>query len=416
MIVGPGGSSDIKNLKKSKFKFKFFVLVDKNTKESKMDSLREIYDQVIKVDFMSDQSILSSIKDIRDRVVGVTSLGESSQKLFEKIVPFFPLLKLPLQDSLRTTTNKLKMRSILGAYSEGLNPKYSLIDNNDKNTLDNIEKKIGYPMIVKPVNLTSSKLVNMCHHREDLEKSVSLILRKNASIQKDRNKILSLEKTEILVEEFMDGSMYSIDGVVDSRGEVSLYPLVYVKTGMDIGFDDFFGYYRITPVNLKEEVKVGAFSVTKKVANALSLRSTHFHLELKKTENGEWKVIEIGPRYGGYRRFMYDESFGIDQLENEIYLKTDESKIDVLGNEKSKYSCVMQIFSETEGIISNISGLKKIKELDSIIRVKQNKKKGDRVKFAKNGGGSVFNIFLVNKDRQKLIGDLRRVRDNLKIS
>ena len=49
----------------------------------------------------------------------------------------------------------------------------------------------------------------------------------------------------------MEGSMYSIDTYVSQRGVTYHTPLVHVKTGRAVSYEDFFGYQRITPVNLK---------------------------------------------------------------------------------------------------------------------------------------------------------------------
>ena len=41
--------------------------------------------------------------------------------------------------------------------------------------------------------------------------------------------------------------------------------------------------------------------------------------------------------------------------------------------------------------------------------IEVNKKVGDRAVFARNGGRSVFNLFMYNTDRSNLLADIRRV-------
>jgi hypothetical protein len=82
---------------------------------------------------------------------------------------------------------------------------------------------------------------------------------------------------------------------------------------------------------------------------------------------------------------------------------------------KKGYTAALKIFAKKEGKIKSIKGLKKIKENKSILSIKQNKSIGKRCKFAKNGGNSIFNIILHNKNRSELLADIRRVEQDLKI-
>ena len=75
----------------------------------------------------------------------------------------------------------------------------------------------------------------------------------------------------------------------------------------------------------------------------------------------------------------------------------------------------MKWFAAKEGRIIEMKGIKKIESLDSFHRIVVNKKIGDRAVFAKNGGRSIFNLFLYNDDRSKLLADIRRVEQMVKI-
>ena len=43
------------------------------------------------------------------------------------------------------------------------------------------------------------------------------------------------------------------------------------------------------------------------------------------------------------------------------------------------------------------------------------KKRGDKSVFAKNGGGAVFVLYLVNDSRSELLADIRRVEQLVKV-
>ncbi|NCO05374.1 MAG: hypothetical protein GW939_04505, partial [Candidatus Magasanikbacteria bacterium] len=187
---------------------------------------------------------------------------------------------------------------------------------------------------------------------------------------------------------------------------------VGVKTGRSIGFDDFFGYQQMTPTLLNKESLEGAYAVTEKAIHAVGLRSSSAHVELMKTEQG-WKVIELGPRLGGFRNDLYELAYGIDLTANDINIRIPE-KISipktVIG-----HAIASKFFAKEEGYIKSITGIKKAQELKSFKSIVINKQVGDKATFAKNGGKSVFNITLFNKDRSELLADVRRLEQLIKI-
>ena len=69
----------------------------------------------------------------------------------------------------------------------------------------------------------------------------------------------------------------------------------------------------------------------------------------------------------------------------------------------------MKFFPLKEGTLTSIKGLKKAQLLESFRSITVNKKIGDHCLYAKNGGLSVFNIILFNKDRSELLADIRRL-------
>lgn len=206
--------------------------------------------------------------------------------------------------------------------------------------------------------------------------------------------------------------MYSIDSYVNSRGVVYHLPLVRVKTGKDIGHQDFYGYLQMTPTILKGETVKRAEMVTEEAIHALGLRSTTTHTELMKIDN-VWKVIEVGPRMGGARDELYRLSCNIDHPLNDILIRIPQKpKIPKKCQGSSVY---MKWFLPKEGVITEMKGIKKIEQLESFYKIEVNKKIGDKARFAQHGGRSIFNLYLFNHDRAKLLADIRRVEQLVKI-
>jgi len=388
------------------------VGVLRNTKRriSKSDKkyLKEFADLEIRADFDKPAKLIKLLRPYEENILAVTArAGEENVTDMAKIVAYLPYLRTPSKDSLLWATDKLTMRRRLRAYDKKISPKYTVASDFKKSTLDKIKSKVGFPLILKPADLTASLLVTMCFHEEELRNALSKTFRKIRQVYKENKR--QIEPT-VLVEQFMEGSMYSIDGYVGSRGSTYWCPMVHVKTGRDIGFEDFFGYQQITPTTLKKDSINQAETVAKKAVRALGLRSTAVHIELMRTEEG-WKVIEIGPRIGGFRNKMYKQSYGFDHGLNDILIRIPEPP--KIRKSIKGYSATLKLFAKKEGILKKLKGIRRIKKLNSVVKVSVKKKIGDKCKFAKHGGKSVMNIYLFNKNRSDLLADIRRIEQTV---
>ncbi|MBP7857728.1 ATP-grasp domain-containing protein [Candidatus Saccharibacteria bacterium] len=364
---------------------------------------------VLECDFSKEIEIQKALLAYKSRFLAVTCRAEKNIPLLKKVVPHVPYLNTPTEKSLDWTTDKIKMRQLLRGYDRSIAPKFVVAHDASKETLDRIERVVGFPLIIKPSGLAASLLVTLCYHREELEESLKKTVKKIDQIYvKKRGR----GEPQILVEEFMEGTMYSIDTYVNLRGVMYHAPLVHVKTGRAVGFEDFFGYMRITPVNLLPHKIEAARRVAEKAVEALNLRSTNCHIELMKTENG-WKVIELGPRIGGFRHEMYELSYGMDHSMNDILIRI--PKKPVLPKKTKGVTVVMQFYARQKGRLVSLEGINKARKLESFSTITIKKKLGDMCDFARNGDDPVFDIVLFNKDRSRILADIRRLEQAIAI-
>lgn len=363
----------------------------------------------IKCDFSSDISLEKALKPYKNRFLAVTCRSDKNVLLLKKVIPHVPYVHSPTELSLDWTTNKIQMRKLLRNYDKSISPKFMVVHDDTKETIKKIEKKVGFPLIIKPAGLAKSLLVSLCYHEEDLEKNLKNTVKKI-------NKIYKKEKgrgvPQILVEEYMEGSMYSIDTYVNQRGVVYHAPLVHVRTGRSIGQEDFYGYARLTPVKLRPHRADRARKVAELAIEALNLRSVTCHIELLRTEDG-WKVIEVGARMGGFRDEMYKLSYGIDHVTNDILIRIPIKPI--LHKKAKGYTTVLQFYSPSKGRLSKLEGINKIRRLESYKRINVKKKIGDMCDFARNGDDPIFDLVMFNKSRSKLFADVRRAEKTVKI-
>ncbi len=413
LFVGPVPLKAIQKWKESEpHTWLFYNLQSTKQKKVKIEEARKVFDKVIQCSFSSDDSITRALLPFRDQIAAITSRSEAKMWYFKRTIPHVPYVKAPTESSLLWATDKIEMRKRLSAYDSTITPKFMVVRDTSEGVVNEIEKKLTYPVMVKPTGLVSSILVTNCYHRDELEAALEAVYKKAGIFHKIYKEFYHEDTPQVLVEELMDGEMYSIDGVVNGKGRVTCYPPVHVKTGKQIGFDDYFGYQRLLPSLLNEKSIHRAEDATKKAVHAIGLRYTPFHIELLKTEDG-WKIIELGPRIGGYRQAMYKMSYNIDCTTNDI--RTRMMKKPEVPKRVKGHTAVLNIFSRKEGRISQIKGIIKLSTISSIVSIQQTKKVGDIVKFAKNGGKSVINITMFNVDRSELLADIRRIENSLSI-
>lgn len=395
--------------KRTGTKFRIMLVLDSKIKELAEKKYADGIDIFVEVDFSKPEKIAEALLPYQDEMLAITCRSEQSMARFAALIPHVPYLRTPTTESLRWASDKYEMRKRMKLYDPSITPKFTLIKEHTKKERKRIIEKIGFPMIIKPTNLSASLFVTVCYHEDELEKALRNTFRK---IKKAYENDHRLEEPKLIAEEFMDGDMYSIDSYVTARGKVEHCPLVKVVTGKKIGHDDFYGYLQITPPVFKRETVEKAELVAEKAIHSLGLRSTITHIELMKLDD-EWKVIEVAARMGGFRHVLHQLTCGIDHALNDILVRIPQKR--VIPKKCTGYACAMKWFAAKEGTITEMKGIKKIEQLESFHKIEVNKKVGDKAVFARHGGRSIFNLFLKNHDRSKLLADIRRVEQLVEV-
>lgn len=364
---------------------------------------------VLSADFDSSTSVREVLRPYEERIFAVTSQYENSILELKKLVPYLPYLPMPTEASLEWATEKKLMRELLGAYDSKLVPGYKEIIDMSTSTIQDIEQSLSYPLVVKPSGLEGSLLVSLVNDRKELTQTLK---RTFAMMQDAYNVWIKRQTPSLLVEEFMDGDMYSIDTYIGADGSCVHAPVVKVVTGRKIGFDDFFGYMRLTPSGLTESEVTAAKKAAEKACHALGLRSVTAHVELMKLPNG-WKIIELGPRIGGYRHDLYFLSYGINHIMNDILNRAGEQP--EVSTKTLQYTAVFNIYCREEGMLKSIKGIQAVRDLLSFVSLKQDLTIGQYVRFAKNNGDPVLEITLSHSDPKQLELDIATMQQAISL-
>lgn len=375
-----------------------------NTNTEKLLSNLDI---IITCDTSSPSAIQRAILPYQDELLAVTCRAEDSISLYAALIPHIPYVKTPSAESLAWASDKVLMRERLTIHNKDISPRFMVAADNSKATIKKIEEDIGFPLMVKPAGLAASRLVSLCFHKEELEEVLKKVFKNLDEVYKSNG---GSWEPKVLVEQFVEGEMFSIDAYVDSVGNISYCPMVHVKTGRTIGFDDFFGYQQMTPTLLNEESITTAEFVASEAIHGLGLHNTTAHVEMMKTEQG-WKIIELGARIGGFRHMMYEYSYDINHTANDVLIHMGEKP--VIPKKIKGYTVAMKFFAKKEGVLKKLSGIKKIQDLKSFKWIDIHKAVGDQCLFAKHGGSSIFDLIMFNKDRSALLADIRRVEQTV---
>lgn len=147
-------------------------------------------------------------------------------------------------------------------------------------SVDEVED-FEYPVIIKPRDNSGSRGVKLCRCKEELEASMS-----------EAFEVSKLDT--ILVEEFIEGPEYSIEGLhYDGKSEVIQFT---EKKTTEFPYNVELGH--IQPANISEENQQKIREIVSLIGKALKFENCPSHTELKINERGIF-VIETSPRLGG---------------------------------------------------------------------------------------------------------------------
>lgn len=240
--------------------------------------------------------------------------------------------------------------------------------------------RIGFPVVIKPIDSAGSLGVSKVRKSEDLE-----IAFKNAKS--------NLSSKKVIVEELMEGPEVSVEtltfkgitNIVAITDKITSPPPYCVEMGHTI------------PSNLPEDMQKQICHVTKKGLQALGIGYSGGHTEIKITEDGP-KIIEIGARLGGWiAADMVPLSTGVDMVKESINI--------AMGNEpnfKQKFSrgAALRVITSKAGKVSSIKGEDKVKKAEGIIISEIYIEKGDVINPLRSGFDRIGRVVAVGQTRE----------------
>jgi biotin carboxylase len=368
------------------------------------------FDEII-VDFSDDVALRKALKPLEDNLLLVSCDSERSQLYFKKVIPHVPNVLTPTERSIDWSTNKGEMRKLLNSYDQTISPSAVVVEDASDGTIARILSHLNFPMIVKPTSLAASILVNKVDSVDELRKTLERSIESINNLYADHR---GLGEKTLLVEEYIDGDIYSTDAYIDASGNAYILPFIYCRNGFMVGQEGFQIYDSKTRLMLTDEEIIAGQEVAKKAMYAIGLRSSVAHIELFYTnKNRDWKVIELGARPGGWRQETYDVSYGIDHALNELLVKVGLNPD--MPEQIRKHSATFRIHAPVEGVVQSITGIEEAHKHPNMHTLHVDIKPGDKVLPSTHGGSMLVGGLMYNQDSSQLDNQIEAVRNNINV-
>jgi hypothetical protein len=270
----------------------------------------------------------------------------------------------------------------------------------------NEPEKIVYPVVVKPVDSSSSKGISICFNREQL----------NVAIEKALS--FSPSKT-LLIEKYMDG-IEAIAYYVIQDGQPTLVAMCDRYTSKEQeGITQLPSAYIFPSKHLDKYIA----ETDEKVRNMLkgmNIQNGVLFLQAF-IENGSVRIYEPGFRLNGAQEHMIVSALtGIDAkellLNYALTGKMSEECVSKLSapNFHGKWACKLSPLVK-EGVIGRIEGIEQIKMFEGVVAVYPNYENGGVVKGLGTQRQMAANIFIVADDKDTLKQRVQNVIDTFKV-
>ncbi len=358
-------------------------------------------------DFSSKDSVIKTVDSIKQKITGAICIYENYILPTSWIVEHLGIPGLPIKAA-EACTDKYLMRSLFAQAPEKISPGFAEVDS--WQDCKKFAAEHEFPLILKPANLAKSLLVTKNHDLAELERNYQKAMDVVGDIYK---KYAPNRKPKMIIEEFLVGSIHSVDAFVDGKGQPEvLENIVDYQTGYDIGYEDNFHYSRILPSKLSEQDQTKLRHVASVGCKALGMKNSPAHVEIIMTKSGP-RIVEIGARNGGYRERMHKIANGIDIPGAALATYTNQ-RLNITAT-KNEPCAVLELFPRHPGVFKGLRNEERVRRLESINYLSIKPEVGDVIGKSADGHKAAAVIMLHNKDPEVFAADLEFVNNNVAI-
>ncbi len=381
----------------------FIVLRDKATLKNPEKKLK----QSVVVDFSDNKALIEAVDELEPKIDGVITIYENYVLAAAEIAQHLNLPGMPIEAA-KACTDKALMRAMFDTAPETISPDYAVVEAEDD--LRTFADSHQFPLILKPANLQKSLLVTKNDSLDELIDSYRDAIQRLDEVY---SKYAPGRKPKIVVEEYLEGPVHSVDAFIEGDGTVKvLENVVDYQTGYDIGYDDNFHYSRLLPSRLSQPEQAAIRHTAKLACEALGMKNSPAHIEIIRTPKGP-RVVEVGARNGGYRERMHRLANGLDIVSMALDIVC--GQVVDIRPKKNEPCAVLELFPKTPGIFSGIGNDDELKNLASLTYFAVKQPIGEHVGKSSEGYKMCAIIILHNKDSEQFQADLDFINDKVAV-
>lgn len=235
----------------------------------------DVADHFYPISIIEKDEILKKCQEVG--IDGITTIASDTAVLTVNYVASRMGLRSNPEEYSEVTTNKYKMRQCFLDHDVP-SPKFTLVEDLAHYQITGFK----FPLIVKPTDRSGSRGVEKVLDPVQLEEAI--IRAQNESFEH-----------KAILEEFITGREISVESISNEGKHTILQITDKVTTGAPF----FVELEHHQPSSLPDDIKRRVKKIVLHALDALHIQYGASHSELKITEDGDIKVIEIGARMGG---------------------------------------------------------------------------------------------------------------------
>ncbi len=368
--------------------------------------LGDLADKFLKVDFSDSKEatskLLEKLSRIRDELgitVGVLAVDDRGVEIANNVAMSMGLKFANPSLGIKATRDKALLRELLS--KKGCNqPKWSHISASES-YLEIIQKDIGYPVVVKPIDMQGSRGVIKAESNEQLIQAVEVI------------ESLICDKTPTFIaESYLDGSEIALEALL-INGEVNVVA-IFDKPEPLLG-PYFEETLYVTPTLLDQDSQAHIVKEVKRAVEALGLKNGAIHVEVRLVGSKDGftpYVIDLAARTIGGHCSSIVEFDG--DLTLEMALISIALGIEVQGMVPSNDPRgVAMLPISKSGVLIGVSGVKNAERIPDITGVTITVSIGEEVKALPYGDKYIGFAFAKAQSQDLVTTALRAAVDTI---
>jgi len=275
-------------------------------------------------------------------------------------------LPCPFPAQVKTVRQKHLMRLALDR--AGLaNPGYRLAQTREE--VAEAAAAIGYPLVLKPVDLASSAFVSLISNDSELEAAYQALEAFPLNFREQER-----DRTYLL-EAYMAGDEVSVESV-SYQGETAILGITDKSV---TGTPYFIENGHMFPADLTEETRARTEEFVRDALRAVGFDHGIAHTEVKLTADGP-RIVEINPRTAGnYIVELIERVTGIDLLRAFVDLSLGKQPVVASGDRGVASAAVSFLVPPQGGVVESVRGVETLEADERIVRYKLDDCAGKRI-------------------------------------